>query len=308
MLRQLKIDPEFQSKIPPLTFEELNLLETNILEEGRILSPLIVWNGLIVDGHNRFAILKNHPEIKYTILEKEFANRYEAIVWICKNQLGRRNLKPEQFKYLLGQQYEAEKLATNFNGNRFTSGDETRCGQNVHTYKPERTAERIARENNTNEKAVRRAGQFSKGVDAAEKVAPGIKQEILSGSIKPTEQAVAAIAKAPEEERPALVAELRRPQKKKKAEKETVEPPASVKIANKQLLEIAASRYHAKRLATGSDMLCEIEAAADNLKERWEQTFQYYPDLFTDPDNRTAVGKIVRDLMNYLKRMEERTE
>ena len=196
MLRRLKIDPEFQSKIPPLTFEELNLLETNILEEGRILSPLIVWNGLIVDGHNRFAILKNHPEIKYTVLEKEFANRYEAIVWICKNQLGRRNLKPEQFKYVLGQQYEAEKLATNFNGNRFTSGDKTRCGQNVHTYKPERTAERIARENNTNEKAVRRAGQFSKGVDAAEKVAPGIKQEILAGSIKPTEQAVAAIAQA----------------------------------------------------------------------------------------------------------------
>ena len=76
MLRRLKIDPEFQSKIPPLTFEELNLLETNILEEGRILNPLIVWNGLIVDGHNRFAILKNHPEIKYTVLEKEFANRY----------------------------------------------------------------------------------------------------------------------------------------------------------------------------------------------------------------------------------------
>ena len=308
MLRRLKIDPEFQSKIPPLTFEELSLLETNILEEGRILNPLIVWNGLIVDGHNRFAILKNHPEIKYTVLEKEFANRYEAIVWICRNQLGRRNLKPEQFKYVLGQQYEAEKLATNFNGNRFTSGDKTRCGQNVHTYKPERTAERIARENNTNEKAVRRAGQFSKGVDAAEKVAPGIKQEILSGSIKPTEQAVAAIAKAPEEERPALVAELRKPQKKKKAEKETTELPAPVKIDNKQLLEIAASRYHAKRLATGSDMLCEIEAAADNLKERWEQTFQYYPDLFTDPDNRAAVGKIVRDLMNYLKRMEERTE
>ena len=106
-------------------------------------------------------------------------------------------------------------------------------------------------------------------MDAAEKVAPGIKQEILTGSIKPTEQAVAAIAKAPQEERPALVAELRKPQKKKKAEKETTGLPAPVKIDNKQLLEIAASRYHVKRLATGSDMLCEIEAAADNLKERW---------------------------------------
>ncbi len=333
MLRRLKIDPEFQSKIPPLTFEELNLLEANILEEGRILSPLIVWNGLIVDGHNRFAILKNHPEIEYTVLEKEFANRYEAIVWICKNQLGRRNLNPEQFKYLLGQQYEAEKLATNFNGNRFTSGDRTRRGQNVHTYKAERTAERIARENNTNERYVRRAGQFSKGVDAAEEVSPGIKQEILSGSIKPTEKAVADIAKAPPEERSALVAELRKPQKKKKEEKKTSpeieapedgkqtkllsaafpespsEPaaPAPVKIDNQQLREIAASRYHAKRLATGSDMLCEIEAAADNMKQRWEQTFQHYPDILTAPDNRAAVAKIAQSLTEYLKEVEERT-
>ena len=39
MLRRLKIDPEFQSKIPPLTFEELNLLETNILEEGGFSAP-----------------------------------------------------------------------------------------------------------------------------------------------------------------------------------------------------------------------------------------------------------------------------
>ena len=155
---------------------------------------------------------------------------------------------------------------------------------------------------------MQRAAHFAQGVDAAEEVLPGIKQEILTGSIKPTEQAVAAIAKAPEEERPALVAELRKPQKKKKAEKENTEPPAPVRIDNKQLLEIAASRYHAKRLATGSDMLCEIEAAADSLKERWEQTFQYYPDLFTDPDNRAAVGKIVHDLMNYLKEMEERTK
>ena len=343
MLRRLKIDPEFQSKIPPLTFEELNLLETNILEEGRILSPLIVWNGLIVDGHNRFAILKKHPEIKYTVLEKEFANRYEAIVWICKNQLGRRNLKPEQFKYFLGQQYEAEKLATNFNGNRFTSGDGTRCGQNVHTYKPERTAERIARENNTNERYVRRAGQFSKGVDAAEEVSPGIKQEILTGSIKATEQAVAAIAKAPMEERPALVAELCKPKEQKKVgKKEKVVSPkietkatetevpeavgtaellpepslepisepavsAPVKIDNQQLLEIAASRYHAKRRATGSDMLCEIEAAADNLKQRWEQAFQYYPDLLTDCDNRAAVAKVAQSLSSYLNEVEERT-
>ena len=53
-LNALKVDPEFQGKIPPLTFEELNQLEANILRDGRIINPIIVWEGLIVDGHNRF--------------------------------------------------------------------------------------------------------------------------------------------------------------------------------------------------------------------------------------------------------------
>ena len=53
----LKIDPEFQNQIPPLTDDEYKQLEENILKEGKLLSPLIVWNNTLVDGHNRYAIL-----------------------------------------------------------------------------------------------------------------------------------------------------------------------------------------------------------------------------------------------------------
>ena len=49
--------------------------------------------------------------LPFMVHEKEFSSRYEAIIWICKNQLGRRNLTPEQKKYLIGKQYEAEKCA-----------------------------------------------------------------------------------------------------------------------------------------------------------------------------------------------------
>ena len=49
----LTIDPEFEAKCPPLTGDELSQLEENILEEGLVLMPLIVWNDTIVDGHNR---------------------------------------------------------------------------------------------------------------------------------------------------------------------------------------------------------------------------------------------------------------
>ena len=107
----LKIDPEFQSQIPPLTNDEFKQLEENILKEGKLLSPLIVWNNTLVDGHNRYAILQKHPEIYFSTMPLRFENREEAIAWICWNQLGRRNLSPEQKRYLLGKQYEAEKKA-----------------------------------------------------------------------------------------------------------------------------------------------------------------------------------------------------
>lgn len=110
-LSQLKIDPEFQSKIPPLQFEKEQQLEQNIIAEGRLLNPIITWNGYILDGHTRYRILKKHGFIKFEVEEIQLANKYEALAWICKNQLGRRNLSPERKKFLLGKEYESTKLA-----------------------------------------------------------------------------------------------------------------------------------------------------------------------------------------------------
>ena len=59
-LSSLKIDPEFSAQILPLSFEELQQLEQNIIAEGRLLNPIITWNGYILDGHTRYRILKKH--------------------------------------------------------------------------------------------------------------------------------------------------------------------------------------------------------------------------------------------------------
>ena len=89
----LKIDPEFQNQIPPLTDDEYKQLEENILKEGKLLSPLIVWNNILVDGHNRYEIVQEHPEISFSTMPLPFESREEVLAWICKNQLGRRNLQ-----------------------------------------------------------------------------------------------------------------------------------------------------------------------------------------------------------------------
>ena len=300
MSLHLAIDPEFASKIPPLREEELKRLEENILADGVVINPLIIWDGVIVDGHNRYRILQKHPEIQFTTYEKAFSDRYEAIAWICKNQLGRRNLTPQQFKYLIGQQYEAEKCTSNYNGNRFTSGDKSRCVQNEHTYKPERTAERIARENNLSDSYVRRAEHFAKGVDAAEEAVPGIKQEILTGSIKPTEKAVAAIAKAPPEERPALVQQLRQTKEPERPE-EKPKPKRSAAETLQAIRDISENMLQSNGEIDADDICAELEDALDTMIFRWDTCLE------NNREQRSACRDGIRILaekgIQYLQKM-----
>ncbi len=86
----MKIDPEFQKLIPPLDPEEYKQLEANIKKDG-CLSPVILWNGNVIDGHNRIKICVKH-KIKYQTTEIEFDSRDTVIEWIILNQFGRRNI------------------------------------------------------------------------------------------------------------------------------------------------------------------------------------------------------------------------
>jgi len=123
---ELKINPEFEAIIPPINSEEFKQLESNIISEGQLLSPIITWNGYIVDGHNRYKILKAHPEIEYKTFEKHFEDKFEALAWICKNQIGTRNLSDRYMKYLRGKQYEAEMKSIKFCGNQYVNADGTK--------------------------------------------------------------------------------------------------------------------------------------------------------------------------------------
>ena len=301
MLQHLTIDPEFASKIPPLREEELKQLEENILADGVVINPLIVWNGIIVDGHNRYRILQQHPEIQFTIYEKEFPDRYAVIAWICKNQLGRRNLTSQQFKYLMGQQYKAEKIA--YVGDRKNNAPKSSY-QNGNLILKEKTCERIAAENGVARNTVIRAEQFANGVDAAEEAVPGIKQEILTGSIKPTEKAVAAIAKAPPEERSALVQQLRQAKEPEKAQ-EKPKPKRSAAETLQAIQDISDNMLQSNGEIDTDDICAELEDALDTMIFRWDTCLENNKEL------RSACRDGIRSLtdkgIQYLKEMRRTT-
>ena len=90
-MMQLKIDEEFRSLIPPLTADEYQQLKENILKDG-CRDALVIWNGTIIDGHNRYQICMENG-IEFKTVDKQFSDRQEAIEWIILNQFGRRNLQ-----------------------------------------------------------------------------------------------------------------------------------------------------------------------------------------------------------------------
>ena len=86
----MQILKELEVLIPPLTSEEFKQLERNILEEG-IRDPLVIWNGILVDGHNRYRIATEY-DIDFVTIEKEFTDMNAVKEWMINNQFGRRNL------------------------------------------------------------------------------------------------------------------------------------------------------------------------------------------------------------------------
>lgn len=88
-------------------------------------------------------------------------------------QLGRRNLTDAQKTYLIGRQYEAQKMTKGApHGN---SNAKKQLAQNGPFVKGD-TAETIAKEHNIGRNTVKRAEKFVKGVDAAEKINSGTQK------------------------------------------------------------------------------------------------------------------------------------
>ena len=336
-LNALKVDPEFQGKIPPLTFEELEQLEKNIVNDGKVINPIIVWNGLIVDGHNRYTILQKHPDIPYTVHEKAFASRYEAIIWICKNQLGRRNLTPEQKKYLVGKQYEAEKRSHGANDGFRGNQHELVSAGKRHLPTGTQTCKRIAKDNGVGKTYVKDAELYAKGIDAAEEAVPGTRQKVLSGEVKPTAAEIASVARAPPEERPALVEKICTPKKPKKstskstskAKKEKAEnataddvaeptcksetapagiddPPKPTKtLTELQTIRVLSDKMESvEQVANAEGMLSEVASAADMMIYRLDVCFEHYPEFLENPNIRQRVVELLQKAKEYIVKLE----
>jgi len=174
------VDAEFSSLIPPLSDEERQQLEENIVEHGGARDPLVVWASkgtlTLLDGHNRYEIC-TRLGLPFDIHELRFKDREEAEDWIDRNQLGRRNLDSRQMSLLRGRRYNRTKNKP---------GRPNKCDQNDRV-----SAADVAAEHGVSEPTLRRDGKFAEAVEAL-----GIEREIVAGEIDAPKHAIVAAAQA----------------------------------------------------------------------------------------------------------------
>lgn len=116
-INDLVVDKEFEELLPVLTPDEFNNLEKSILKNG-LLDPIKVWQDpetnkwLIIDGHNRYKILKENNIqwnnwCDYKIMyETDLPTREDVKQWMLEQQLGRRNLS-EAERYEIVQKFKS---------------------------------------------------------------------------------------------------------------------------------------------------------------------------------------------------------
>ena len=141
-MSELKIDRTLRNVIPALTSAEYEELEDSIQREG-CRDPIIVWNGLIIDGHNRYDICKKN-NVPFDVRDMEFDDKGDALTWMITNQLGRRNLNSAQ-KIELALKRD-ELIGTNIG----MAGEKSQCNIALSTEK----RKEIAKEVNVGERNV----------------------------------------------------------------------------------------------------------------------------------------------------------
>lgn len=279
------IDPEFRDKIPAMPQEDFDGLRADIIRDGYVRDPLVVWKeeNILLDGHHRWRVINENKETlgdKFRVDYKSFPDRWAAIAWICANQLHKHNLSGNQRAKLIQEEHDArvQSVSNPLGTNQYTKKDDDHFG---HRAKKQSTRSEIAKEHGVGEGSVQRAIEFGRGLDRAAEVDPSIKNDVLSGKVKAPRNQIAEIRLIEnDEEVKEAVEVIRDPSKKrdgKWATRETRDRYAKIR-------DIAEQMGTEQRGTTFDDVLRLLEAAENDFISKVERMIESEKNNITADD------------------------
>jgi len=201
---EIIIDEEFKLILPALDEQTYAWLEENILEYG-CREPLVLWNGTLIDGHNRYEILMKH-ERPFNTVNMEFDSRDDVLIWIISTQISRRNLNPLQLSYYRGLHYSADKrVVTNPAGkNQYN----VVVPQNEEQPRMQSTVSRLAELYKVSRSTIERDAQIANAINSIGKTSPDIKTDILSGKTRISRRKLQELSSGTEDDITNLIGQI----------------------------------------------------------------------------------------------------
>lgn len=208
MSSTLIIDHEIANLCRALTDAEKAQLEANLQAEG-CRDPLVTWGDVLLDGHNRREICHRLGLPYETVQAVGVKTRENALNWVIANQLGRRNLIPEDVAYLRGKRYEAEKATVDDHRDRFAAAQAkgvdaalVKRGLKEPDLSPQngdqggKTSPRLAKEFGVSKNTIERDARFAVAVDKiSETLGKEVADLIRTGRSGLTKAGIVAFAK-----------------------------------------------------------------------------------------------------------------
>ena len=199
----------------------------------------------------------------------------------------RRNLTPEQKKFLIGKQYSVEHRKPGGNGNnQYTTATQEAVQEELcqnDTIPPTATEnsvrKQIAERNNVSESYVARSEKFMRGVEIMEQMVPGMQEKILSGQFKVRDADMHRLARADFPNRKQIVHEILHPEDR----------PAP---------QSSYSHYSGINYSA-------LEVAVRRIQQDFDFLMRYLPKLPDDSYAKTETLKILKQHKAYMAQFEE---
>ncbi|MBO5967455.1 MAG: hypothetical protein J6S14_03020 [Clostridia bacterium] len=298
---EFKIDPEFREKIPAMPTEDFEGLRTDIIRDGYVRDPLVVWKeeNILLDGHHRWRVIQENQDLlgnKFQVDYKSFPDRWAAIAWICANQLHKHNMNEMQRMKLMQEEYEARQHSEKFKGNQHTAksgGEEIHHHQDENlidgsaipfeykTGKEPKTREILAKEHNVSPGIIQTAVEVGRGIDRAAEVDPEFKREVLSGEIKAKKSDLAEIRRMQsDEEVKEAIEVIRDPSKKRGGSWANKE----IRDRYAQIREISKEMGKAKSGTTFDDVVGLLNTIGDDFISKVERTINSERETLTSDE------------------------
>jgi len=176
------IDEEFRNLLPALDSERYAMLEESLLQFGCVY-PLVLWNGILIDGYTRHRIAMEHG-IPFTTIEKEFGCRDEVLIWIVSAQISMRSLSDIHLSYLRGLHYIADMRKHGL-GDRLSDDSEKAQNEPLQDSSASRSA-RLAKLYNVSPSTIKREAEVAEAICLIVQISPLAKRKILSKAIRVT--------------------------------------------------------------------------------------------------------------------------